>query len=162
MERSKNGEITGALEAELNEYTPKQLQILFPKGLEQDLRLLSKDAQALFPHVGDPGIASITIGGILNKPFVAPIRLWRSRIWPLAYYSLYRAVLQNPETARVLALGLKGSGSGRQAARAAIHDIVFAGIMNMNKPDDPTANRQLAGQTTDNRHGTIPRETAAD
>lgn len=139
-EGGKGLQATDALIKEMAQYTPKQQKMLFPNGLDDDLKLFAKEIRFLYPGNKDPAMAGITAGAIMQHA-------WYSRIWAQATYAMFRSVLQHPTIIRRLAVGFRGPSVQRIAARKALQEMLYFGMIEMNKPnEDPTQ-----------RHGVIQR-----
>lgn len=136
MERSATGEGSGSIAKALARFTPKQQSILFPNGLADDLKLLQKEINFIYPGAKDPAMAGLSAGAILQRNF---IRRWKSQI----EYGIGRAILQNPAVIRRLAVGLRGDTAQRKAARAALRTMAMFSSLELAKPgEDPEARPQ--------------------
>lgn len=133
--RTEQGEAKGALEAELNLFTEKQQKLLFPGGLDKNLRTLAKETQFLYPQIKDPAMAGFTAGTIMQKT-------WYARFYAQGMYAMMRAFIQKPAVMRRIAIGLDGSQPSRKAAKIALKNMFYFGAIEMNNQgkdpsDDP-------------------------
>jgi hypothetical protein len=126
MVRSATGEATEALDHEMGQFTSKQQRLLFPHGLDDDIKILSKEIKFLYPKIQDTAMAGFKAGNILSKIF---FRRWTAQ----AFYSIYRGFLQRPGTIRRLAVGFKGDSTQRKAARNALRGMLYFGALEMNQ-----------------------------
>jgi hypothetical protein len=132
LDRTGTGEATGALTKELSEFTPKQQKMLFPGGLDNDLRLFGREVQFLYPEIKDPAMAGFTAGQIMQRNVAR-------RLYAQGTYSIYRAVLQNPAIIRRLAIGFQGDSAQRIAARTALREMFYFGALEVSHPGlDPS------------------------
>jgi hypothetical protein len=132
MVRSEQGEAKGALEASLGQFTKKQQKLLFPGGLDKDLKTLGKEIQFLYPAIKDPAMAGFTAGGILQK-------VWYDRFYAQGTYAFMRMAIQNPAVMRRLAIGLDGTQPARVAAKKAIKEMFYLGALEMGSPNQDPA-----------------------
>lgn len=73
--------IGNAMTSVLGSYTRKQLDILFPAGLEDDLRTLAKEANFLFPASEHDMSAGLAAGAVkAGLPFTAPAWIY-AKLW---------------------------------------------------------------------------------
>ena len=128
--RTESGEATNALMNSLKQFTPRQQKLLFPNGLADDIKLLAKETQFLFPEIKDPSMAGFTTGTIMQHA-------WYNRFYAQGTYAFGRAMIQKPWMIRRIAIGLKDTKT-RQATKAAVRSMFYYGAMEMNNPNqDP-------------------------
>lgn len=91
-----------ALEKALEAYTPKQMELLFPNGMGQDLRRLSRVIEFMFPRESgkaqDTAMAGMAAGFILQMPLFVRLPIQ-------AYTALMRMLVQWPGAAKWLTMG---------------------------------------------------------
>lgn len=138
LKRSQSGEAVGAIDAELSQFTVKQQRMLFPGGLDNDLRLLSKQAQIVFPHIEDPGKGGIAAGEILGRSAIKFPKVWKSRLVRQGYEAMWRTFLTSPSTAQRLAVGFRGDSAQRIAARNSLRAILYSGFVQEKEGDEST------------------------
>jgi len=126
-EVSKTSGMTG-LTKWMNQFTEKQQKLLFPGGLDQDLRTLDKEIKFLFPEIHDPNIAGMATGSMMQKRFY--IRWFHQGV-----AALYRGFLVHPAVMRRLAVGFKGDSAQRKAARAGLKELFYFGALEASEPD---------------------------
>jgi hypothetical protein len=141
LKRTETGEAVGAVDKELSSFTVKQQRMLFPDGLADNLRLLSKKAEMVFPHIEDPGMAGMAAGEILGRSAVKFPRVWKSRLVRQGYEAMWRMFLTNPSMAQRLAIGFKGDSVQRIAARNALRTILYSGFVQQDGTDEGTGPR---------------------
>lgn len=112
----------------LNQFTEKQQKLLFPGGLDADLRTLDKEIKFLYPKINDPSMAGFTAGSKMEKFF---LRRWATQ----GGYAISRAFLQNPAIIRRLATGFKGDSPQRAAARLGLREMFYFGALEASEPD---------------------------
>lgn len=139
--RAVKDEGSRALTNAMKEYTEKQQKILFPNGLDEDIRLLGREVEFLFPGDADPAMSGMTAGAIMERAL--PRRLYAQ-----AKYGVLRMMLQNPHAIRALALGLRGTGPVRESTRQTIRELAYFGAIEFNDDDD--------GGTDDEQHPAGP------
>lgn len=125
--RSGAGKTIGseALNTALSGFTKKQQQLLFPNGLDDDLRNLAQAAKFLFPDKSSDMAAGLAAGAIKAAvPFGAGLA-------PLAYGAFWNYVLSRPTTVRYLALGLKQGGPAKEVALETMRNILRASALGM-------------------------------
>jgi hypothetical protein len=138
--RTETGEATGALEKSLSQFTTKQQRMLFPNGLDKDIRTVAKEIGFLYPKIKDPAMAGFTAGTIMQK-------VWYDRFYAQATYAMLRAFIQKPAIIRRLAIGLDGSQPSRQAAKKAIKGMFYFGALETTeKGQDPSNDPRLQGK----------------
>lgn len=113
----------------LSQYTERQQRILFPSGLDEDLRLLGKEMDFLFPPEADPSMAGFTTGQIQQKRFL-------TRNWIVGKSVLLRAILTQPSMIRALSIGLRGTGPVREATRHTVQQMAYFAAIEMGDDDD--------------------------
>lgn len=99
------------IEKQLNKYSADQRKILFPKGMEESLRLFAKDIQFLMPRITDPAMAGMTAGALQQRFF---IRRWYAQ----AMASAGRWIVDNPGFQSYL-IGTRKPGGLAQGAQGA-------------------------------------------
>lgn len=128
-----------ALDAALSRYTEKQQELLFPNGLNDDLKTVASMARFLFPKGGSDMAAGLAAGAIKAAlPFGAIHGLatggfgaGESALGAYAWASVWNWILSRPSTVRYLALGLKGGGQARQMSLSFMKLLVNAGTLGM-------------------------------
>ncbi len=120
----KRGVSGSGLENALKEMTERQQQILFPNGLDEDLRLVADEAKFLFPADADKDMAGGLKAGILKggMPWTLPI---------VAYSAGWGWLLSRPAVIRFLAIGLQGDGAARAATRETMRTLIQAAALDM-------------------------------
>jgi hypothetical protein len=124
-----------AIEKALSGYTRKQLEILAPGGLAEDMRSLAGQLRAMFPVAHDQLGGALIAGQIKNLPLIGVpggrvVGALRGgakggRIWNNAVYDAYSWIYSRPATVRVLTAGLK-PGPGQAATRETVRGIFRA------------------------------------
>lgn len=137
--RAVKDEGSKALTSALKEYTERQQRLLFPNGLDEDIRLLGREVEFLFPGDADIAMAGMTAGAVMERSL--PRRLYAQ-----GKYGLLRMVLQHPHTIRALALGLRGTGPAREAARQTLRELAYFGAIEFNDDDDGGTDDEPAEQ----------------
>jgi hypothetical protein len=136
----KGGIAIGTLERGLKEYTPKQQKLLFGPVLN-DLKLVSKDIQFLFPKIIDPAMAGMSAGAILQRPLLGGgggsmvhgksyIDVFHSRVGAQLYYGITDMLFHQPTMIRRLAVGLRNTKT-REATRALMKDMMYMGALQL-------------------------------
>lgn len=138
LKRSQSGEAVGAIDAELSRFTVKQQKMLFPDGLAENLRLLSKQAQMVFPHIEDPAMGGMAAGEILGRSAIKFPKFWKSRLVRQGYEALWRTALTSPKIVQRLAVGFKGNSAQRIAARNGLRAILYSGFVQADEGDEST------------------------
>lgn len=91
-----------ALEESLSQFTKRQQDLLFPNGLADDMRDLSKVIKFIYPFksgtVRDLGMAGMHAGSVLERPFLE--RLYRQGV-----ASVTRLIVLHPSIARWIVVG---------------------------------------------------------
>lgn len=128
-EISENRGMTG-LTKWMDQFTEKQQKLLFPRGLDQDLRLLDKEIKFLYPRITDPSMTGMTTGAMMEKKFY--VRWYHQGVG-----GLYRAFLQHPAIVNRLAVGFRGTSAQRTAAKAALKEMYYFGAIEASEPGDP-------------------------
>lgn len=118
------GENMGALglAKELGQFTKKQQKLLFPGGLDADLKLFDQEIKFLYPPAKDPAMAGFTAGAMMQKKFY-------ERWWHQGVGAVYRGVLQQPAIIRRLAVGFRGKSAQRAAAKAGLREMFYFGAL---------------------------------
>lgn len=131
------GENTGmrGLSDILGQYTEKQQKLLFPNGLDADLKMLDKEIKFLYPGVKDPSMAGMTSGAMMQKKFY-------ERWYHQTVGALYRGVLQQPSVIRRLAIGFRGTSAQRTAAKAGLKEMFYFGAVEASEPQTKEAPQQ--------------------
>lgn len=129
------GEGSKALIDTLSQYTERQQKLLFPNGLDEDLRLFGKEIEFLFPSEGDPAMAGFAAGSVLEKGFIR-------RNWIIGKSTLLRSIITQPGVIRALAIGLRGTSKTREATRHAIQQMAYFGALELSDDDDGGPNEQ--------------------
>jgi hypothetical protein len=127
--RAVKGEGSKALNNALKQYTERQQRLLFPNGLDEDMQMLGREVEFLFPNAADQAMAGFSAGNILEMP-------WYKRYYHQAVGGAWRMLVQHPAVVRSLALGLRGSGPAREAARQTIKELAYFGAIEFNDDDD--------------------------
>lgn len=98
IEKSGSTAIGKALSA----YTPNQLRLLFPGGLDRDLRKLEDVVKYMYPKESgltkEGNAASITTGAIMNLPLVARVPIQ-------VFFGAMRQIIIHPAFARFMVVG---------------------------------------------------------
>ena len=123
IEKGGNSGIKKALGA----YTPAQTKILFPDGLDKDLKAVSDVIEFMYPResgIPDTSAApSLTAGAILNRSL--PVRL------PIqATFSVMRMFVLSPKVARWIVTGREFGEFAWQRKTAALIEKMSAGGFN--------------------------------
>lgn len=126
--RATSGDGSRALNNALKQYTEKQQKLLFPGGLDEDLKLLGREVEFLFPNKADQAMAGFSAGNILEMP-------WYKRWYHQGVGAGWRMLLTNRTMIRGLSIGLRGNGPAREAARHTIKQIAYFGALEMNDDD---------------------------
>ncbi|MEK6591538.1 MAG: hypothetical protein AABZ67_00515 [Pseudomonadota bacterium] len=119
----------------LKPYSMAQQRMLMPGGLDDDVRLIAKNANFLFPEKGSDMSAGLAAGAVKAAlPFGAitggvPGALAGGalalKVAGVAW--LTNAILSSPTTARVIAQGLREGGPKAKATREAVHYLMRSG-----------------------------------
>ena len=127
-----------AIEKALATYTPRQLAILAPGGLAEDMKHLAAQLRAMFPVAHDQLGGALIAGQIKNLPLIGlpggrVAGVFRGgakggRIWNNAVYDAYSWIYSRPATVRILTQGLK-PGPGQTATRETVRAIFRAAAM---------------------------------
>jgi hypothetical protein len=126
------GENQGAkgITKELAQFTTKQQRLLFPNGLDKDLKMFDNEIRFLYPAAKDPSMAGFTSGSVMQKKFY-------ERWYHQAVGALYRGVLQQPAIIRRLAVGFRGDSPQRKAARLGLRELFYFGAVEASEPSQP-------------------------
>lgn len=127
MEEAGEGGMKG-LKGWMSQFTEKQQKLLFPNGLDSDLKMLDKEINFLYPGVKDPAMAGFKGGSVMEKKFY-------ERWYHQGVGALYRAFLQQPAVIRRLAIGFKGDSVQRAAARNGLREMFYFGAIEASEPD---------------------------
>lgn len=127
--RAANGEGSKALTNALRDYTQEQQKILFPNGLDEDMKLLGREIEFLFPNKADQAMAGFSAGNILEMP-------WYKRYYHQAVGSAWRTFVQHPTVVRALAIGLRGDGKTRRITRQAMKEMAYFGSLELGDDED--------------------------
>lgn len=129
-----------AIEKALAAYTPRQLAILAPGGLAEDMKHLAAQLRAMFPVAHDQLGGALIAGQIKNLPLIGlpggrVAGVFRGgakggRIWNNAIYDAYSWIYSRPATVRMLTQGLK-PGPGQAATRETVRGIFRAAAMGL-------------------------------
>lgn len=130
--KAVDGEGSKALTSTLAQYTERQQKLLFPNGLDEDLRLLGKEIEFLFPTEGDPAMAGFTAGSVLEKGFIR-------RNWIVGKSVFLRSIITQPAVIRALSIGLRGTSATREATRQAIQQMAYFTAIETGDDDDDRA-----------------------
>jgi len=146
-----NGTVTAATKGEgakslasaLAQYTERQQKILFPNGLDEDLRLLGREIDFLFPREADQAMAGFTAGNVLEKGFFR-------RNWIIGKSAVLRSIVTQPSVIRALSIGLRGPQPARDAARHTLKELAYFGALELNDDDEddnaqPAPGGELSG-----------------
>lgn len=128
--KALNNQSSIALADGLKAYTQKEQELLFPRGLADDLRLLSKNVEALFPKRNDESMAALQSGSILSK---GPPRLQYYQ----AKLAAIRMILHREQTVRYIALGIRHSGPKEEFLKSFLDDIVKYNTLESDKEPQP-------------------------
>lgn len=108
-----------SLDKALSQYTAAQQKMLFPNGLDDDLRLLAKEARFLFPaKQGD--MAAGLYAGTVKAGMPATLPLY-------AYNQFWNYVLSRPAVISAMASGLREPGPVAKATKEAIKLLARTG-----------------------------------
>lgn len=128
--RALNNQSSNALTEALSAYTKKEQDLLFPRGMADDLRLIAKNVEALFPKRSDESMASLQSGSMLSK---GPPRLQYYQ----AKYAAIRMILHREQTVRYIALGIRQSGPKEEFLKSFIDDMVKYNTVESDKESQP-------------------------
>ena len=121
------------LEEMLNSYSPEMRKQLFPRGMEDDLRVLAEKMTFAMPNITSKSIPALAAGGVLSAKH-AFYQRWIAQ----GTAAVWRMVYQHPTMIRYLALGYK-KGSLNHATSVATQDALRVLIINnamRGPPDD--------------------------
>lgn len=90
------------LEAALSKYTDKQQKLLFPDGLDDDIRLLIRESRFLFPDKNSQQVGLVAAGATLKKASIFSKRGWEG-YGQIAKDALIGYMIDRPEVARFVA-----------------------------------------------------------
>lgn len=105
------------LNAALQQWTPREQALLFPKGLTDHLRQFDDDLKFLFPKPVDDAMAGMTAGSIQNQFF---LRRW----WTQAKASFGRYIIDHPGFQEYLTVGRELDPRRKAMADAARMNMV--------------------------------------
>lgn len=118
-----DGRAETALTDALKKFTPRQKQLLFPGGMDDDLQLLGREIESLMKPLTDESKASFAAGAVLGSPFMV-------RIPMQVGLGIYQTILQHPGVIRYLALGLRQpSGPARRATKEMLQNLIRFGAV---------------------------------
>lgn len=128
MEEAGEGGMKG-LSGWMGQFTEKQQKLLFPAGLDGDLKMLDREIKFLYPGAKDPSMAGMTTGAMMQKKFY-------ERWYHQGVGALYRSFLQQPVVIRRLAVGFKGDSRQRMAARTGLREMFYFGALEASEPNE--------------------------
>jgi len=113
-----SGNSERALTLAMKKYTTEQQKLLFPNGLDEDIKLLGKHIEDIMRDLSDESKASFAASAVLGSPI--PIRL------PVqAGLAFYQQIFASQTAIRYMALGLRNpSGVKRALTKEAIKDLM--------------------------------------
>ncbi|HKS76672.1 MAG TPA: hypothetical protein VJQ82_25885 [Terriglobales bacterium] len=125
-----------ALESALAQFTKRQQELLFPDGLSNDIRDLSKVIKFIYPFksgvVRDVGMAGMHAGAVLEKPL-------KVRLYKQAVAAITRFIALHPTIARWVVTGRDPNTPWIENSARIIEGLTRAEIMDQTSdlPDQP-------------------------
>lgn len=129
-----------AIDAALKEYTPTQIDLLFPEGRVSDLREISKVIQFMFPFKSgtakDTGVAGFTAGEQLELPLT-------KRVYQQTVSAITRFIALHPTATRWIVTGRRENEYAWMRNTAAMFKrMAAAGVAEAERPENNQTEQQ--------------------
>jgi hypothetical protein len=117
----------------LSAYTPNQLKLLFPNGMDRDLREIAKVIKFMYPQESgiakDQAAAGFTAGFILQMPFFARLPIQATQ-------AIMRFVVLHPAFAKFITVGHENFDSWAPRTAATFQKMAAGSIAEGQVPDN--------------------------